>query len=114
MDGIAATEGGGRIIFMTTNYVEKLHPALIRPGRVDVKEYIGLASSTQLYKMFLRFFPSSDEKYIHSVAQEFVKKVKENTVSTAQLQGYLMSYRNNPSQAVENAGNILSFSSIEK
>lgn len=36
---MASTEA--RILFMTTNYLERLDPALIRPGRVDVKEYIG-------------------------------------------------------------------------
>jgi chaperone BCS1 len=35
IDGVAAQEG--RIFFMTTNHVEKLDPALIRPGRCDVK-----------------------------------------------------------------------------
>lgn len=40
LDGVASTEA--RILFMTTNYLERLDPALIRPGRVDVKEYIGM------------------------------------------------------------------------
>ena len=31
----------GRLTFLTTNYPERLDPALIRPGRVDVKQYIG-------------------------------------------------------------------------
>jgi ATP-dependent 26S proteasome regulatory subunit len=35
IDGVAAQEG--RIFFMTTNHLEKLDPALIRPGRCDVK-----------------------------------------------------------------------------
>ncbi len=35
IDGVTSTEG--RILFMTTNYEERLDPALIRPGRVDFK-----------------------------------------------------------------------------
>jgi len=38
---------------MTTNYIERLDPALIRPGRVDVKEYIGYCTTHQLGKLFL-------------------------------------------------------------
>jgi len=40
LDGVASTEA--RILFMTTNYLDRLDPALVRPGRVDVKEYIGM------------------------------------------------------------------------
>lgn len=35
IDGVASQEG--RLFFMTTNHIEKLDPALIRPGRCDVK-----------------------------------------------------------------------------
>ena len=31
LDGVASSEG--RIVFMPTNYVDRLDPALIRPGR---------------------------------------------------------------------------------
>ena len=36
IDGVTSSEG--RIVFMTTNYVDKLDPALIRPGRVDYRD----------------------------------------------------------------------------
>ena len=42
IDGVTSTEG--RIVFMTTNYIDRLDPALIRPGRVDYQEYIGYCS----------------------------------------------------------------------
>lgn len=37
-----------RLVFMTTNYVDRLDPALIRPGRVDVMEKIDHASDHQV------------------------------------------------------------------
>jgi hypothetical protein len=42
---------------MTTNHIERLDPALIRPGRCDVKVEIRLASKMQIRTLFLRFFP---------------------------------------------------------
>jgi chaperone BCS1 len=98
LDGVAATEGGGRILFMTTNHIEKLHPALIRPGRIDVKECLDLASTSQILQMFLRFFPEQTE-----LGKEFVSKLQPKTVSTAQLQGFLMGYKSNPNGAVQDA-----------
>lgn len=46
LDGIASSEE--RLIFMTTNYVHRLDPALIRPGRVDVMQEIGDATPFQV------------------------------------------------------------------
>lgn len=46
-----------RIIFMTTNYVDRLDTALIRPGRVDIVEYIGQASYSQSHRLFKQFYP---------------------------------------------------------
>jgi ATP-dependent 26S proteasome regulatory subunit len=56
LDGVASTEE--RIVFMTTNHIDRLDPALIRPGRVDVKELIGEADEGQVYSMFKRFYPT--------------------------------------------------------
>ncbi|KAG0798240.1 hypothetical protein G6F57_006043 [Rhizopus arrhizus] len=94
LDGVASAEE--RIIFLTTNHVEKLDPALIRPGRVDLKEYLGNASDYQIRKMFLRFY--DDEK----LADRFVEKLKGKKVSTASLQGHFVYYKDQPLQAIEN------------
>merc|ERR1712112_71245 len=55
IDGVTSTEG--RVLFMTTNYMERLDPALIRPGRVDVIQFIGHCSNHQLQTMFEKFYP---------------------------------------------------------
>ena len=34
LDGVRSQEG--RIVFMSTNHIEKLDPALLRPGRADL------------------------------------------------------------------------------
>lgn len=54
LDGVASSES--RIIFMTTNHVEHLDPALIRPGRVDYIEELGDAEPEQVEDLFMRFY----------------------------------------------------------
>lgn len=90
LDGVASTEA--RIVFMTTNYLERLDPALIRPGRVDLKEYIGWCSEIQIEKMFLRFYQG---ELAQSQAKEFAKSVKafKKNVSPAQVQGFFMFHK---------------------
>lgn len=44
---------------MTTNHIERLDPALIRPGRVDVVQLIGDATDFQIRSLFKRFYPES-------------------------------------------------------
>lgn len=54
LDGVTSSEQ--RIIFMTTNHPEKLDPALIRPGRIDVNELIDDADGEQAYRLFIKFY----------------------------------------------------------
>ncbi|KAI0076144.1 P-loop containing nucleoside triphosphate hydrolase protein, partial [Panus rudis PR-1116 ss-1] len=59
LDGVAASEG--RILFATTNHLERLDPALSRPGRMDVWVEFKNASKWQAEQLFRNFFPSTDE-----------------------------------------------------
>jgi SpoVK/Ycf46/Vps4 family AAA+-type ATPase len=52
-DGLLASPG--RIMIMTTNHMEKLDPALIRPGRADLKLEIGYIDA-ETFSAFTRHF----------------------------------------------------------
>ncbi|OQR73902.1 mitochondrial chaperone BCS1-like [Tropilaelaps mercedesae] len=97
LDGVASSEA--RILFMTTNYIERLDPALIRPGRVDVKEFIGPATNFQLMSIFRRFYPEVSE----AIAQEFISAIRTHykDVSMAQIQGLFMFYKHSPKTMVD-------------
>jgi len=98
IDGVTSTEG--RVVFMTTNYVERLDPALIRPGRVDTMEYIGPCSHDQLHRMFAKFYPNESPELAARFAEEV--SALQLPVSAAQVQGYFMWFKKVPDQAIEN------------
>jgi len=56
LDGVAAAEG--RLLFATTNHIERLDPALSRPGRMDVWVNFTNATRFQAEGIFKCFFPS--------------------------------------------------------
>lgn len=105
LDGVASTEA--RILFMTTNYLERLDPALVRPGRVDVKEYIGWCSRSQVEQMFLRFYKATGNVTV-DMAIKFAEKVMEQkrNVSPAQIQGFFMFHKNDPENVINNITQI--------
>ncbi|CAG5127058.1 unnamed protein product [Candidula unifasciata] len=103
LDGVASTEA--RILFMTTNYIERLDKALIRPGRVDVKELIDYASEYQLHVMFRRFYPDEPESSAHDFASKVLALQKP--VSAAQVQGYFMLHKNEPQTVIDNVIEIV-------
>ncbi|KAF8513009.1 P-loop containing nucleoside triphosphate hydrolase protein [Hysterangium stoloniferum] len=55
LDGVAAAEG--RLLFATTNHIERLDPALSRPGRMDVWVNFSNATKWQAKGIFKCFFP---------------------------------------------------------
>jgi chaperone BCS1 len=54
IDGVAASEG--RILVMTTNHADKLDPALLRPGRVDMTINFGYTSEADIKEMFISIY----------------------------------------------------------
>lgn len=59
IDGVAASEG--RILIMTTNHMENLDKALIRPGRVDMTVKFDLASTQIISTIFRSIYSSSED-----------------------------------------------------
>lgn len=57
LDGLQTREGC--IYFLTTNYKDRLDPALIRPGRVDLQIEMGHANVLQMEELFNKFFPDA-------------------------------------------------------
>lgn len=90
LDGVVSTEE--RLVFMTTNYLDRLDPALIRPGRVDYKQLIDRASTSQLQRMFLRFYPEATRE--DGLAFSGSLDGTGVQYSIAQVQGYLMAHKN--------------------
>lgn len=97
LDGITAAEDG-RLVFMTTNQVDKLDAALTRPGRVDMKLFIGYPNDDQLRMLYSRFYPEAGIK----MKAEFVKRVRELGISVtmAQMQGLFMFCKNDGVEAM--------------
>ncbi len=83
LDGFHAPEN---VLFvMTTNQIDVLDPALLRPGRIDYKLFLGEAAESQKIELYRRFFPEASE----SEAREFVRLHFAETM--AQFQGLLLS-----------------------
>ena len=74
------------ITIITTNHIEKLDPALIRSGRIDLQVEIKYPTSIEIKEFLLNFY--SDKK--HSIYYEHIKllddKCYHNNLSMADIQ----------------------------
>jgi mitochondrial chaperone BCS1 len=100
IDGVASQEG--RIFFMTTNYIDRLDPALIRPGRCDVKFEVKKASRQQIERMFLRFYPNEQQ-----MAIDFASQLPVHELSMASLQGHFLNGDQTPEEAIRRIPELL-------
>lgn len=101
LDGFSAPDS---VLFvMTTNRVEALDPALLRPGRIDYKLYMGEASEQQKLDLYKRFFPSAPELD----ARAFVD-ANSSAKTMAEFQGLLLHLGEDYTAATEGAQGMLS------
>jgi mitochondrial chaperone BCS1 len=83
LDGFYAPSG---VLFvMTTNHIELLDPALLRPGRIDYRLFMGKAERAQKVGLYLRFFPEASE----AEAEAFVA-THGSEATMAEFQGLLL------------------------
>lgn len=95
LDGVAAAEG--RILFMTTNHIQRLDSALIRPGRVDMKVPILQATKDQARRLFNTFYPDCSPE----VVEEFMNLMPDSALSMAQLTGHFLVHKDDAPGAVK-------------
>ena len=82
LDGFHAPEN---VVFvMTTNKIEQLDPALLRPGRIDYKLFMGDAAESQKIELYRRFFPEATESEARDFAQAHF------AATMAEFQGLLL------------------------
>ncbi len=82
LDGVATQEG--TVLFMTTNHVERLDPALIRAGRIDERVELGYADADQLRRLYRKFHDDP------VAADAFARERAGQDLSPAAVQGELM------------------------
>lgn len=85
----------GVIFILTTNHPEKLDPALLRHGRVDLREYLGEATPEQGAKLFMHWYGDRADR---ELSKEFGRR--GTGLPMAKLQGVLMEHRDSPATAL--------------
>lgn len=116
LDGVAAQEG--RVLIMTTNHLESLDKALIRPGRVDMIIPFQLADTDMSESIFKAIYapydgehhegaPSTDKEKktrideVEVLAKEFARRIPSGEFSPAEIQGLLLRHKRSSQAAVD-------------
>ncbi|CAN6331792.1 unnamed protein product [Urochloa humidicola] len=86
VDGLWSTSGEERIIVFTTNYKERLDPALLRPGRMDMHIHMGYCTQ-ESFRILANNYHSID---YHDTYPEIEKLIKEVAVTPAEVAEVLM------------------------
>lgn len=99
LDGVAGQEG--KIVVMTTNHLEHLDGALVRPGRADVRVGFHRASRAAIAEIFLKFYEGSalGAAELGLAAHGFAAKCADGVLPMATVQGHLMQYNDDPKAA---------------
>lgn len=121
LDGLASSEG--RLLLMTTNHIERLDLALIRPGRVDMKLELYLANEDMINQLFYFVYDTPFKSNIRAdeptrnvdsdgeervgedckllpLAREFVAKVPKLVFSPAEILSFLLANKHSPHHAI--------------
>ena len=83
-DGIRETPG--RILIISSNHYNKLDPALIRPGRIDITHELSNASHNTISELYFHLFNKNIDK-------THLKKIKEYLYSPAELINIYVSHK---------------------
>ncbi|TYJ13879.1 hypothetical protein E1A91_A10G079600v1, partial [Gossypium mustelinum] len=91
IDGLWSCCGEERIIIFTTNHKERLDPALVRPGRMDMHVHMSYCNASVFKQLAFNYFGIRD----HGVFEQIEKLLEEVNVSPAEVAGELLKKKNN-------------------
>lgn len=118
LDGVASAEE--RVLFLTTNHVERLDSALVRPGRVDMTVRLGEVTRWQTEKLWDRFYGELDHQGVSKARflarlnqlgiiedEDGKGKYAERSSSAAALQGLFLYNKGDPEGAISMSQGLL-------
>ena len=128
IDGAFSQEG--RLLFLTTNLIEVLDPALIRPGRVDKRVLFDLCDTHQAREMFQNFYGlhdtdtvderersaanKMDAAEINNLADRFAELLPQKEVAPAAIQAHLLVHKRDPHAAIDELPELIKQLRAEK
>merc|ERR1712110_1264112 len=74
---------------LTTNHPDRLDPAVMRPGRIDMKMAFKTPSREVASKYFLTFYPGADAAAV-SFGTAVGSRIAQRKISMAQLQHFFL------------------------
>ncbi|KAJ4822977.1 hypothetical protein Tsubulata_000346 [Turnera subulata] len=83
IDGLWSSCGEERFIIFTTNHKEKLDPALLRPGRMDVHIYMGHCTPGCFRKLAATYLRIKDH-FLFSCVEDLIQRVPITPAEVAQ------------------------------
>ncbi|WVZ69799.1 hypothetical protein U9M48_018529 [Paspalum notatum var. saurae] len=84
VDGLWSTSGEERIIIFTTNYKERLDPALLRAGRMDMHIHMGYCCP-ESFRILASNYHSISDHTTYPEIQELIKEVKVTPADVAEV-----------------------------
>ena len=118
IDGVASAEE--RILFLTTNHIDHLDGALIRPGRVDMAVHLGDVTRWQAGKLWERFYGeldkegSSKERFLRQLellgffeSEDEMRSKSGLSLSPAALQGLFLYNKTDMERAITMTPDLL-------
>jgi chaperone BCS1 len=84
IDGLWSTCGEERIIVFTTNYKDRLDPALLRPGRMDMHVYMGYCS-WEAFKTLARNYFLVDDHRMFPEIHELLSAVEVTPAEVSEM-----------------------------
>ncbi|KAF8034365.1 hypothetical protein BT93_C0613 [Corymbia citriodora subsp. variegata] len=106
-DGLWSCCGSERIFVFTTNHIDKLDPALLRSGRMDMRIYMSYCSYPALKILLRNYLGSEGEELSQAVASELREVVEKAKMTPADISEVLIKNRRNKEKAVSELLEVL-------